>query len=323
MSPILGSFASGRSFGRSGGAVQVVATGGSSTYDQDGYRYHIFTGSNTFTVTSNSANTPLEILMVGGGGASTTYAGGAGGGEVLTISRVIGSGSYPLVIGSGGTANGPRDSSGPSGGRVGVATTGFGETAKPGGAGINSDEGNPGSPYSPVGCGGAGSSRTAGYFGVQGTSVGTGVTRYGGTRGGQLGGGNDAPYYPGGGGGGAGESRTTSTGGSGTGQPGGNGVLIPGVGLGYYWGGGGGGQVYFSGRVAGNGGLGGGGGGGAGSGNGSGGGSAYNPGSPGNPAGGPGGANTGGGGGGGRGETGSVGGNGGSGMIVIRYPYQA
>jgi len=321
--PILSSFTSGRSFGRSGSRSGVYqATGGNSIQDSGGYRYHYFTGSGTLTVQASDPKSQMEILMVGGGGGSTQYAGGAGGGEVLVISRVVGKGSYPIVIGSGGAANGSRDNATP--GRRGQETTGFGETAKAGGSGLNSDEGVPSGasnngPHPPSGCGGAGSSRTTGYFGVQGTSVGTGVTRYGGTRGGQTGTNNNDPNYPGAGGGGAGQSRDGNTGGGGAGGTGGNGIQVAGIGLNYYWGGGGGGGVYYGG-TAGPGGLGGGGGGSAGN-NGSGGGSAYNTGGGASGStGGSGGANTGGGGGGGRGQNGGPGGSGGSGIVIVRYP---
>jgi hypothetical protein len=320
--PILGSFTSGRAFGRSGGGGgSFIATGGSIT-DSGGYRYHYFTGSNSITFTNVSPTDPVEILMVGAGGGSSQYAGGAGGGEVLVISKTIATGTYPISIGSGGASNGDRNSAYP--GRRGQETTAFGETAKGGGSGLNSDEGVPSGgsyngPHPPSGNGGAGSSRTAGYFGVQGTSVGPGVTRYGGKRGGQESTNNNAPLYPGHGGGGANQSRTGNTGGGGNGGTGGAGIQVPGVGLNYYWGGGGGGGVYYGG-TAGPGGLGGGGGGSAGN-NAPGGGSAYNNGGGGSGStGGSGGANTGGGGGGGRGQTGGPGGSGGSGMVIVRYP---
>lgn len=321
--PILGSFTSGRAFGRNGGAGgSYTATGGNITNVSGGYRYHYFTGSGTLNFTSVSSTDPVEILMVGAGGGSSQYAGGAGAGEVLVISRNISAGSYPITIGSGGASNGSRDSAFP--GRRGQTTTAFGETAKGGGPGLNSDEGAPSGgsyngPHPPSGCGGAGSSRTAGYYGVQGTSVGSGVTRYGGTRGGQESTNNNGPNYPGHGGGGSNQSRTGNTGGGGSGGTGGSGVQVGGVGLNYYWGGGGGGAVYYGG-TAGPGGLGGGGGGSAGN-NAGGGGSAYNTGgSASGSTGGSGGANTGGGGGGGRGQNGGPGGSGGSGMVIVRYP---
>ena len=320
MSPIIGSFTSGRSFGRGGSSVtSYEATGGQSVVEPgDGYKYHYFTATQDFVVTKAGAE-PIEVLMVGGGGGTSQYAGGAGGGEVITISRIIGPGTYTMSIGGGGSNGGLAS-------RLGASTTGFGETAKPGAGGLGANQGIPGGgpqngTYTPCGNGGAGSSRSTGYFGQQGTSVGSGVSRWGGKRGGQENSGttNDAPRYPGGGGGGANQSRTGDRGGNGTGGPGGAGIQLSGVGLGYYWGGGGGGQVYYSG-TGGQGGHGGGGAGGAGSPGNASNQPAYNQGGGGSNTGGTGGANTGGGGGGGRGQTGNAGGSGGSGIVIIRYP---
>jgi hypothetical protein len=270
-------------------------------------------------ISFTTADMSMDILMVGGGGAAGSYSGGGGGGEVLTITRNIALGTYSIVIGAGGagTTSGTYAT-----GRNGVSTTGFSETAKPGGGARSSDDTTvPASgvlpTYSVVANGGGGSSRSSGYFGTVGTSVGTGVTRFGGTRGGQDNQDNQAPNYPGGGGGGAGASVTGNSGGSNA-TAGGIGVLSAINGSSLYWGAGGGGGTYYGG-LGGNGGNGGGGAGSGGGGGGTGGAGLNAGGVGGTGAGGSGGANTGGGGGGGRGETNASGGSGGGGIVIARY----
>jgi hypothetical protein len=319
--------------------VAPTATGGTTaTYTDSGitYRTHSFTtvGADTFAISNLGTVNEFDILMVGGGGAAGTYAGGGGGGEVVHIQkRALAIGSYPLNVAAGGVGSTGTYTTAFNGGQ----TTGFSETAKGGGGAKSSDDyDNPVSAngtYTAVANGGGGSSRSAGYFGTLGTTVGTSGTtiRYGGNRGGQTlsGGGssNQGPNYPGGGGGGAGGSVTGDTGGTtslnfpGSGGPG---VPISILSQVYYFGGGGGGGIYYNNpaTTTGNGGIGGGGVGGNSS-VGTPGGSALSSGGGGSTSspfnGGNGGANTGGGGGAGRGETGGRGGNGGSGIIVVRY----
>ena len=299
-------------------------TGANVTSDAT-YYYIAVTGNTTLNIPSNIT---ADIVAVGGGGASTQYAGGGGGAEVIYMpGKTLTANSYPIVIGSGGTGSTGQFNTGMNGN----STTCFGETIKPGGGAKNPDDfTNPvdtGQIYTAVANGGGGSSRSGGYFGSLGTSVGTGITRYGGNRGGQTQSGgsssNQSPNYPGGGGGGAGASVTGDTGGTTSNNSAGNGGAGVQL-LGLYWGGGGGGGIYYNSpsTTPGSGGLGGGGGAGNSS-PGSGGGSAYTSGSAGSSStpfsGGNGGANTGGGAGAGRGETGGTGGNGGSGMVYIRY----
>jgi hypothetical protein len=300
-----------------------TTSGGSITSDPT-YNYIAVTSSTTLNIPSNIT---VDVVAVGGGGASGNYAGGGGGGEVIYIAgKTITPGSYPVVIGAGGTGGNSSYSTA----KDGNATTCFGETIKPGGGAKSSDDvsspvGANGT-YTAVANGGGGSSRAAGYYGTLGTSVGTGITRYGGHRGGQTdsgsGSNNQSPNYPGGGGGGANADVNGNTGGTTSANSagnGGDGIQI----LGYYWGGGGGGGVYYNSPsvTTGNGGAGGGG---------TGGnvnvgtpGSGYNSGQAGSTSspynGGNGGANTGGGAGAGKGEQGGAGGNGGSGMVYIRY----
>lgn len=303
------------------GRIGAGATGGTIT-TAGGYRIHTFTAVGTSTFIADGSG-DVEVLMVGGGGGAGSYSGGGGGGEVLFISRNISSSSYSLTVGAGGigeTSQEWHDT------RNGNSTTAFGETAKPGGGARSSDDRtvpiNGTGVYATVANGGGGSSRSGGYFGSVGTSVGAGVTRYGGNRGGQdtndSGSINQSPNYPGGGGGGAGASVTGNTGGGNNASAGGIGVVSSITGTAYYYGGGGGGGTYYGGS-GGNGGNGGGGAGSGGGGGGTGGAGINAGGNGGTGAGGYGGTGTGGGGGGGRGETNARGGDGGSGIVVIRY----
>jgi hypothetical protein len=317
-----------------------TASGGTTTtYTENGvtYQTHSFTstGASTFTISNIGSINEFDILLVGGGGGAGTYAGGGGGGEVVHIERrELTTGSYPISVGAGGVGTTGTYQTGLNG----QSTTGFGETAKPGGGAKSSDDyDNPVSAngtYAVVANGGGGSSRSAGYFGTLGTTVGTSgrTTRYGGHRGGQVssGGGsqNQGSNYPGGGGAGAGGSVNGDTAGFSSGNAsgdGGPGALIKILQTPYYFGAGGGGGVYYnnSSPKAGNGGLGGGGGGGNDQ-PGQGGLGGLNPGQAGSTSGarngGNAGANTGSGGGAGRGETGGRGGNGGSGIVIVRYP---
>ena len=90
----------------SGGNVDALEPG-------NGYIYHTFTSSGTFTVNSAPANASMELLIVGGGGGGgggqDAGGGGAGGLRYLTFPAVS-PGSYPVVVGSGtptgGIANG-------------------------------------------------------------------------------------------------------------------------------------------------------------------------------------------------------------------------
>lgn len=271
-------------------------------------------------ITGASATITATVLMVGGGGGATNYSGGAGAGEVISITRGLARGTtFPLVIGGGGPGGNPSSRAGIDG--AGTTTTGFSETVKRGGGGHGSDGSQ--SPSAQIANGEGGGSRSGGASGTQGTSVGTGVTRYGGYSGGT---GSCNAYYPGAGGGGAGAGGSPASPNTAPAGAGGSGVEINITGTPYYWGGGGGGASHTSGS-GGAGGAGGGGGGGSQGGSAGTGGSGLNSGQngvgPGSPhKGGNGGENTGGGGAAGPGNAESIGqnaGNGGSGIVIVRY----
>jgi hypothetical protein len=118
--------------------IGAYATGGTIIDGGDGYIYHIFTGSGTFTVNRPpAAIDSVDYLIVAGGGAgSTTPAptgprnGGGGGGGFRSGNILVSTGSYPIVVGAGGPS---APSFGPS--RSGSSSSAFGLTATGGGSG--------------------------------------------------------------------------------------------------------------------------------------------------------------------------------------------
>ena len=93
----------------SGGNADAIEPG-------NGYAYHTFTGPGTFTVTSCSPESKVELLIVGGGGGGGSppngYAtGGGGAGGLRNITNIpVSIGPYSIIVGSGtgtgGTSNG-------------------------------------------------------------------------------------------------------------------------------------------------------------------------------------------------------------------------
>lgn len=287
------------------GLLSLQATGGSISTSA-GIRTHVFTSSDTFTITRKPLIAPVNIsyLLVGGGGAggasppssgtptSGAGAGGGAGGVVLgnlEVTSALTTPSpipYTIEVGAGGAGSPiPVSSSG-------TPSTAFNITAFGGGRGgsasgpASSTAGQPG---------GSGGGSAASTF-----PVGEGV----GGQGYPGGSGGDAPLPAkraggGGGAGGAGTSLPTPSPPSVTPGPGGPGIFAFG---GWYGGGGGSG-----GQGAGTGGIGGGGSGGF------------------RAVGNDGGGNTGGGGGGGGSAPSNppfqrAGGAGGSGIVILSYP---
>jgi hypothetical protein len=285
-------------------ASGVVATGGDSIVNANGYRIHTFTtvGSQTFTVTSSPLSGVFQVLVVGGGGGGGGYyngGGGGAGGAAYTTSFTIAPGSYTVTVGGGGGGASGGNNPGING-TSGTNSSFLTLTGNGGGGGgadnyVNGLSGGCGGGMGPLGATSPGSG-TQGYAGGYGTN-GANMGNLGGSYG---------SGYGGGGGGGMGSvgSNALTSGGPGWG----------GLGKSYTVGG----QTYFV--------AAGGGGGTADTDN-------TNFGLGGSSIGGNGGlnavrvatsgaANTGSGGGGyGRVGTGSSGGSGGSGTVIIAYPY--
>jgi hypothetical protein len=307
------------------------ATGGiTSTYNSLGtdYRIHAFTtvGTTNFVVSSAGTAGLVDILVVGGGGPGGSHVpgGGGAGGLIYRPGKTITAGTYPIVVGVGGTGSfNPGGYGGQPNATAGGDSTALGLTAKGGGWGQSWFEDN----RSSNGGSGGGREGRNGSRGLATQPSQPGESgQYGfgndGGNGRQPSWGNDP--YPGAGGGGAG--------GPGTDQPNINTCGDGGPGRyygsqfgtnfgqnGWFAGGGGGGSWGFTSGGRGAGGIGGGGAGDSPTGNGDGP-SARGAGNT--PTGVSGLPNTGGGGG-GAGKTGgqaSRGGDGGSGVVLIRYP---
>jgi hypothetical protein len=111
--------------------VYFAATGGTITTVGD-YKYHTFTSSSTFTVTTagNAPSGGVDYLTVGGGGGTgTDNSGGGGAGGYLAVAASTPSATgYSIVIGAGGSGNG-------SGGNNGGVTSAFGTAPIGGGRG--------------------------------------------------------------------------------------------------------------------------------------------------------------------------------------------
>jgi hypothetical protein len=157
------------------------ATGGTIIDGGDGYIYHIFTGSGSFTVNRPpAAIDSVDYLIVAGGGASgggssnTIPGGGGGAGGMLFGNTVVSNaGSYSISIGGGGASNAVTN---PSGSRHGFDSSAFGLTAEGGGGGGSASP-NPTARANadPGGSGGGGSSAppTSGRLGGEGNTPAT------------------------------------------------------------------------------------------------------------------------------------------------------
>lgn len=291
-----GDFITGSTFKLYGIKAQPMptakATGGTIVYGVDGYTYHTFTSTGTFTPLS-SLTADILVVAGGAGGGGTVGGGGGAGGLLGFTSQSLSATGYTCTVGAGGTGSTSNTNFGGNGNgsQFGALTATVGGG---GGVGIDGGTGATG------GSGGGGS----GLGGTPGNGT-SGQGYAGGTGGGQLGAGGGGAGavgngYSGYGAGGIGSSAY-SLWGIVTGQ----GQNVSGT---YYFAGGGGGGTNS--QAGGNanttlnvGGYGGGGRGGTDNGPGVASGT----------------ANTGGGGGGGRGNGSYAGAAGGSGIVIVRY----
>jgi hypothetical protein len=241
----------------------IVATGGNTVVDLGDYRYHTFTASGSFVVTSAPGNATIEYLVVAGGGAGgggdVGGGGGAGGFRTNAVGflsgrnsqaeavKSISAGTYAITVGGGGDGVANPFARGGNGN-----PSTFDNITSLGGGG--------GAGYS-IGSGANGGS--GGGSTVQSTVAGLGTAGQGFDGGA---GGDGGPNYPQTGGGGAGgnglnpsSQSLAGAGGVGLPNPFGSAVLIGQLSGGVYYlaGGGGGGQE--SSGTPGSGGLGGGG----------------------------------------------------------------
>ena len=139
-----------QTFGAGGGGTNFVpqvnghsASGGiinDYTAGNKIYRAHIFTSTDTFTVTELGDFPGVEYLLVAGGGGTAQSpqggnreAGSGGGGFLTGEATVAANTPYAIVVGAGGAGGFPQQSN------PGNTTTAFGKTAYGGGGGGHSD----------------------------------------------------------------------------------------------------------------------------------------------------------------------------------------
>jgi hypothetical protein len=123
--------------------VPITATGGNEIVTIGSTKYHVFTSSSNFVISSNPSNRPVEILVVGGGGGGgRAQAGGGGAGAIegsgFFQNQTLNAGSYTVTIGAQGNGSTNNVNKGGSGGQsqfVGSATI----TALGGGGGGSED----------------------------------------------------------------------------------------------------------------------------------------------------------------------------------------
>ena len=143
----------GGAFSATGGNVSALAPG-------NGYIYHTYTSPGTFVVSSGNKN--IEVLVVaggGGGGSDGSGAGGgggSGGGLVYSTSVPISTGSYPVIVGSGGAKSTNGEDSqfftyftAKGGGGAGAYNVGSNPGGSGGGSGARSSAGNATQPSTP------------------------------------------------------------------------------------------------------------------------------------------------------------------------------
>ena len=113
------------------GSTVIEASGGTES-SAGGYKYHTFTSSGTFTVSSAPSGITLDAIIVAGGGAGGGSLGGGGGaGGAIEYNNFEPSETdYTITIGAGAayTAAGTVGASGNN-------SSAFSQTAQSGGAG--------------------------------------------------------------------------------------------------------------------------------------------------------------------------------------------
>ena len=140
-------------------AIPITATGGTVSTPGDGFTYHVFTTSDSLSISNAGSAGSLEVVLIGGGGGGgnggDSYAGGGGsGGLVYRPAQPITATSYPFSIGGGGGS-----------GSNGTNTTGFSLSAVGGGYGS--------SRATPANSGGSGGGGSFYSEGATGNGAGT------------------------------------------------------------------------------------------------------------------------------------------------------
>ena len=205
--------------------TSISATGGTIS-NADGFRYHTFTSSGSFQITSGGGDVEYLLVGGGGGGGGGNAGGGGGGGGVITGKIAnMGPGTHTITVGGGGAGTGSGGTAGNGG------SSSFGSLKSVNGGGRGQAQGGPG-----ANTGGSGGG-SAGGGGSGTTSTASGAGRDGeGNRGGN--GWYESYQDGGGGGGGAGSHGVDAS--KNQGGNGGGGLAVWGT----TYGGGGGGCCY-------------------------------------------------------------------------------
>jgi len=186
-------------FGSGGDAdAFIAATGGTITTVDTNFKVHTFNGPGTFAVSAGAgALAVADYLVIAGGGGGGAYGGGGAGAGGYRESHVdatsgpytasplasstsieIAPGSYPIVIGAGGTGH-------PNSYSNGGVSSGLGIESAGGGFG-GTDDGNQGQNGGSAGGGGrrtnGGTGNTPPVSPAQGTNGGNGVPDFSRTR---------------------------------------------------------------------------------------------------------------------------------------------
>ena len=205
-SRVSGNYAAGSTFSLYGIKAEPIptakATGGTIYYGADGYTYHKFTSSGTFTPTVALTCDALVVAGGGGGGTNTGGGGGGAGGLLAFTSQSLSATGYTVTVGAGGAGGTSLDGTNGADSQFGALTL-----VKGGGGGAGANQTSPRAGVT-GGSGGGGSSGNTGNNPGAGGSATSGQGNAGGASTNSSGGG-------GGGAGAVGATGATGVGGNG------------------------------------------------------------------------------------------------------------
>lgn len=177
--PLLGMLGLGGGIARARGASGPAhSASGATIFDVESNGRAVIQFNTPGSITFNRAMSgkDLRIILVGGGGGgSRGNAGGGGAGGMIEITAsTLGSGTYPVSIGDGGSAGSPGSSPNNHGGNGSNSTFGPGLTANGGGGGGTQDaNANTGGSGGGAGYGRPGGSANQPGVSIPGTYTGT------------------------------------------------------------------------------------------------------------------------------------------------------
>ena len=169
--------ASSKGFGFTGGVFKFLEATGGTVTTSGNFKIHTFTAGSNFVVTQAYTDPtvyPVQVLIVAGGGGGGDGGGnggaGGGGGYLEGTFTNFTTGSYPVVIGGGGSTSAGTNTHG----QDGSPSTFKGATANGGGGG-----GGTGAEQGRAGGSGGGGGRNSQPGGSSNQSPSAGLTAYG------------------------------------------------------------------------------------------------------------------------------------------------